>query len=76
MKSSLAVLILACFVASSVSAPVAVTTPPPTSASADDKLEKSDMEDVMMDPSAKLRKLQNLLQCIHLLLHVSGMGKL
>lgn len=59
IKGSLAVLSL--LLTSCLSAPVTVTTPPPATpfpASVDDDqvLDMSDIEDVMMDPSAKLRK--------------------
>ena len=53
--AALALLLTSCF-----SAPVTVSTPPPATSSppsVDDQVNKEDIEDVMMDPSAKLRKL-------------------
>ena len=59
MESLLPLLIASLIIGSCVSAPI--TTPPPSSAPVDqdgeNDLNFSDIEDVMMDPSAKMRKL-------------------
>lgn len=59
MESFQLLLIASLIVGSCVSAPI--ITPPPTSAPVDQDgetdLNFSDIEDVMMDPSAKMRKL-------------------